>query len=664
MGGVLLLIGFLLCGIALMDALLPSRQRLIRLWMGLSCGLVEMMWLPALFAFLLRFTLAAQLLGLLASALGAALAQFLAREKPRDRTWTDMPAWLVLSLVVPLAILSGYLQYTHTLRSAGGALYVGQSTYGDLCLHLGIATSLRNAAFPPTYSLLPGALLGYPFLGDSMVTSMLLCGGGLAASFALTGTLMMALVYLGFVLLCWELTRSRAATAVAFALMFLNGGLGFIYALKDIGHGAAAFKEIFTGFYKTPTNQPALNLRWVNVICDMMIPQRTLLAGWTALVPALWLLVAAARDRRTRLFTVLGVWAGAMPMIHTHSFLALGLISVGAVVYCTWRAYRAADGALSLSRERPGPTFLRFALYGAIALALALPQLLTWSVPQTVKGGALKLRFNWVNNQNGHLIDGYFWFWIKNVGLIWLLMIPAALCGRLSPKLSGEQRTRQALSRMLGLGALCVYVVAELVQFQPNEYDNNKLFYVAYMAMMPAMGWCLVLVWNRLKGVRGRALLAAAFLLASTLSGALTIGREVVSEYQLFSASEVAAAEFADRETAPEAVFLTGTQHKNPVAALAGRSIICGTPSYLYFHGIDYSEQYLAVARMLENPAGSAELFERYGVAYAYISSYERADFDVDEAWFAENGELVFSAGDVCIYRLGGGSSEFHANLV
>ena len=101
-----------------------------------------------------------------------------------------------------------------------------------------------------------------------------------------------------------------------------------------------------------------------------------------------------------------------------------------------------------------------------------------------------------------------------------------------------------------------------------------------------------------------------------------------------------------------------------PVAALAGRSIICGTPSYLYFHGIDYSEQYLAVARMLENPAGSAELFERYGVAYAYISSYERADFDVDEAWFAENGELVFSAGDVCIYRLGGGSSEFHANLV
>ena len=61
-------------------------------------------------------------------------------------------------LVAPLVILSGYLQYTHTLRNVGGALHVGQSTYGDLCLHLGIATSLRNAPFPPTYSLLPGAL--------------------------------------------------------------------------------------------------------------------------------------------------------------------------------------------------------------------------------------------------------------------------------------------------------------------------------------------------------------------------------------------------------------------------------------------------------------------------------------------------------------------------
>ena len=631
MGGVLLLGGFLVCGVVLMDGLLPGKDRLVRLWLGLCAGLLLMMWLPALTAFFIRFTLAAQLLGLTVAAAGAGLCAFLTRDIPRQKRWTDMPLWLPLALVVPLTLMSAYLQYTHTLRAVDGALHVGQSTYGDLCLHLGIATSLRGAAFPPDYSLLPGTLLGYPFLGDGMVTSMLLGGSGLAFSFVLTGTLMMALVYLGFVILCWELTRSRAATVLAFVLMFINGGLGFLYALDGVWKDPTAFREIFTGFYKTPTNQPDLNLRWVNVICDMMIPQRTLLTGWTLLVPALWLLATSARDRDARGFAVLGVWAGAMPMVHTHSFLALGLISAGAMAGTLLRA--PGD-------DRPRALGL-FLLYGAIAVLLALPQLLTWSVPQTLGGGSLRFRFNWVNNRgDGRLIDGYCWFWIKNVGLIWLLMIPAALSAK-----------KDSPMRPLALGALCVYVVAELIQFQPNEYDNNKLFYVAFMAMLPAVGLYLVALWNRLKGLPGRTLLAAVFLLASTLSGALTIGREIVSDYQLFSADNAKAAAWIEANTPRDAVVLTGYQHNNPVAALAGRHIVCGTGSYLYFHGIDYSVQQQDERAMLEQPAENLALFDQYGVDCVYISSYERGDFATDEAWFAENCDLAFASGDVCVYR-------------
>ena len=56
---------------------------------------------------------------------------------------------------------------------------------------------------------------------------------------------------------------------------------------------------------------------------------------------------------------------------------------------------------------------------------------------------------------------------------------------------------------------------------------------------------------------------------------------------------------------------------------------------------------------MLEQPGASAELFEQYGVDYAYVSSHERAAFLVDEAWFEENCEAVFREGDVTVYRLG-----------
>lgn len=638
--GYLILAGFLLCGCVTMDALLARRDRLVRLWLGLCAGLVMMMWLPALFAFILRFDRAAQLLALAVAAAIAGACAFIGRKRPRS-CHIDMPLWLPLALVIPLALLGGYLQYTHILRNVNGALHVGQSTYGDLCLHLGIATSLRGASFPPDYSLLPGTLLGYPFLGDTMVTTMLLFGTDLTHAFVVTGTLMMALVFLGFVLFCWELTHSPAATVVATALMFVNGGLGFLYALDGVGKDATAFQQIFTGFYRTPTNQPDLNLRWVNVICDMMIPQRTLLAGWMALLPTLWLLLTAARDDDVGAFAVLGVFAGALPMIHTHSFLALGLISAGAMAY-----------ALVYARGRRMSVFLHFSMYGVIALALALPQLMTWSVPQTVNGGSLRFRFNWVNSQeNGQLIDGYCWFWIKNVGLIWLMMVPAALTGERKLRGSGGPMAQGSLTRMLGLGALCVYVTAELIQFQPNIYDNNKLFYVAYMAMMPALGLFLVTLWQRLRGVKGRVLLSCVFMLVSTLSGALSIAREVVSDYELFDSQSVHAAAYFENNTPAHAVVLTGNEHNNPIAALAGRNIVCGTSSYLYFHGVDYFTQEQDERLMLEAPDDNLQLLDRYDVDYVYISAYERNDFEVDEAWFADHCDTVFAEEDICVYR-------------
>ncbi|MEE1200025.1 MAG: hypothetical protein U0L09_05180 [Christensenellales bacterium] len=634
MGGYLLLAGFLCCGLVASDGLFRRKSGLIRLWLGLCSGLLLMMWLPTVFAFFLRFSIAAQLLGLASAGMIAAGSQYAFRKVPRvgGPFCGELPLWLLLTLIVPMAFLSGCLQHTHILHNVNGTLHSGQSTYGDLCLHLGIATSLQNAAYPPDYSILKGVLLGYPFLSDSMVTSMLLFGTELAQGFVVTGTLMMTLVALGYIIFVWELTRRPLPVVLAYVLLFVNGGLGFLYVLDGVARDPSAFLQVFTGFYKTPTNMPDLNLRWVNVICDMMIPQRTLLGGWTLLIPTFYLLVTGVRENSRKTFGILGIWAGAIPMVHTHSFLGLGLLTAGMLPVAVLRAGKGKRRSM----------LLHFALYGGLTLALALPQLAVWTFPQTMGGGSLALRFNWVNNQgNGRLIDGYFWFWIKNVGLIYLFMVPAVLSCK-----------RGTLGRMLGAGALTIYLVAELIQFQPNEYDNNKLFYVAFMAMLPMVGSYLTLLWDRLKGIRGRALLAACFLLISTLSGALSIGREIVSDYQLFTADEVAAAEFIRENTDKDAMFLTGQQHTNAVAALTGRYILCGTGSYLYYHGVDYSQEYNAMVRMLENPSENEALFSLYQIDYVYLSSHELGAYQVDQRYFEEHFESVFSNSSVKIYAV------------
>ena len=293
----------------------------------------------------------------------------------------------------------------------------------------------------------------------------------------------------------------------------------------------------------------------MNCVVDLLLPQRTLLAGWLTVLPALYLLLRGLKANNRRLFIALGVWAGAMPMIHTHSFLALGAISLGALAYYACR------------KERD--TVANLVLYGAIACVLALPQLLFWSFPQTFGGGYPRLRFNWVNNTGSGLIDEYFWFWIKNVGPVFIVLVPAAL--------SAGRR-----GKALALGALILFALAELVQFQENPYDNIKLFYVAYIAVLPLAAQYLLAIYDRLKGIRGRALLAAVFLVLTLTSGAMSLAREAISRYALFSPQDVEAAEFvkdntsATRCSSPTRITSTPFPCWRAAPWSAGRISICG----------------------------------------------------------------------------------------
>ena len=59
MGGILLLAGFECCGVAAAWKLAARRGAITRVWLGMALGLVMLMWFPALFAFFLDFTAAA-----------------------------------------------------------------------------------------------------------------------------------------------------------------------------------------------------------------------------------------------------------------------------------------------------------------------------------------------------------------------------------------------------------------------------------------------------------------------------------------------------------------------------------------------------------------------------------------------------------------------------
>ncbi len=664
---------FLVFGLASIRFLLPRHRPLNRIWLGLSFGLLGEMWLPAIGAFFLTFGAATHVFGAVVMFLLTLLCWFL-RDRRDAARWNEEEDRLLRQLLwigIPLTLLGGFLQYTHTLRvGAAGDWRVGQSTYGDLPMHTSFITGLAGKKFPADYPFFPGARLSYPFLADSLSSTFVLLGCSLQAAIILPGTLMMALCYMGVIVLGREMTGGKKTALLAACLFFLNGGLGFLYDF-DLAGGAWSADEglnffervgrtvsdwfgtvseriahIMTGYYKTPTNQPdPNNLRWSNVICDLMIPQRTILGGWCMVIPCYYLLFTEFRaktrdpENRGRGIVLLGVWAGALPLIHTHSFLALGLSSAGCLCY---DLIHGDPGAMTYRRSR-GRILLPYLVYGAIAAALALPQLICFTFGQTFQESNhsfMVLQFNWVNNPSGRgMRDLYLWFYIKNIGLPFLALLAALF-------------DRHPRNRRIFAAALPIILAAEFIRFQPNEYDNIKLFYLAWLlCCLIVADWCSR-VWKRLEGLGGRRFLAAVAAVVTFLSAGLTIARECVSDYQAFSREAVEAGEFVRDRTPRDAVFVTGTQHLNPVVAIAGRTIVCGPDLWLYWHGFDTTGRQEELAEFYSDPEGHREVPEKYGADYVYVSSYERSSYDIDLAGMAKVGVKVFENGEAAIYRL------------
>lgn len=734
------------CGLLCVRLLLPRHAVLNRIWLGVSFGLLLMMWLPALMAFAFKFSVQAHVWALVPLAL-VTLGCYLGRDRRSVKPWDGEEAMQLVQLLLiafPLTVLSGYLQWTHSLRpGAGGAWYVGQSTYGDLPMHTAFITGLKDSGFPPEYPFYPGHRLSYPFLMDTLSTTFYLFGWSLQASLAVPGTLMMGLCYMGVMLLAREMTLGKKTVVLATLLFFLNGGLGFLYDFDQAaGYEAdgsltvwSRLENILQGWYQTPVNKPDPdNLRWSNVIVDLMIPQRTLLGGWCMVIPCFYLLYTAYEPtKRERLgglraVLLLGVWGGALPLIQTHAFLALGLCAVGMLVYdmtdntrfvrpmlllsagaagglgyaasrhlsyaSTYQEYVQAGSAYGMERSllgmqqtRPllivtailfitlalnfavqavlcavrdrerfrrlsrqmGDVICRYLPFGVLAVVLAAPQLFGFTFGQTFMSAEegikqhsfITFQFNWVNNPGGKgMRDFYFWFYVKNLGI--------PVIGLILALFEKDKRTRRIFA-----GAFVIILAAELVRFQPNEYDNNKLFYLAWLLCCMIVADYAAKIWRRLKGLGARPLIAVIAAVVLFLSAGLSIARECVSNYQAFGAGAVEAGEWVRDNTEEDAVFLTGNHHLNPVASVAGRTIVCGPDLWLYWHGFDTSQRKAQVKRFYENPAENTDVLEAYGVDYIYVSSYERSSYTVDRAALDEMYDKVFENSEATVWKAG-----------
>jgi hypothetical protein len=274
---------FIAGGLTVARYWLPGSGRLLAGTSVRPSAILFLLWLPVLWAYAVAFTMTAHLL--------AALTLFLTCCSPTSPATGGARALRGRGQAdaargdrggVPLKILAE----CWNTRIPSASRRTAPTTWGraptaTLSLHLAIATSAINA--PSRYRTASwfGATMAYPYLSDTFASTFCLLGMGLPRRMTLTGTLMCASSLYRYALLCAQLARAARRVWLAVCLLFLNGGLGFFYnAERHVENGRSppcgtTLRTVIDRLLQNAHQPPdPNNLRWVNILCDMLVPQR------------------------------------------------------------------------------------------------------------------------------------------------------------------------------------------------------------------------------------------------------------------------------------------------------------------------------------------------------------------------------------------------------
>jgi hypothetical protein len=598
-----------------------------RLAYGTVVGAVAVTMADFLFASAFGFGLPTVLAGLLVALLASAPGWWLARGRLRAevddmvarwRRREPWPLWALLALCWSFTLV--ILARTYQLNGQG-LVAGGPWSYADWAAHLTYAGSfVFGHNFPPQFPVDPGHRMAYPFMIDLLAASLVPLGTSLTSALVLTSGLLAlafpAVMYLAGV----RLIGTRGGAALAVLVFTLSGGLGFLTILGDVRRsGVAALRNLTT----LATQQPDLNYQWLNPVLAWMLPQRSVLFGFSLVLLVLAMLwLALHREIPVGVdawapFGFAGALTGLVPLFHLHAY--------GTIVAL------AAFWAL-LSPRRHWLAFF------VPALVLGGPAVL-WMAG----GGAASLHWQiwWLANTGGHH-DGPIWFWIKNTGV-------------LVPAMAAAFVWRGVLPRGVALHLAPIwlwFLVPNLVVFQPWDWDNTKFF--AYWALIGALPVGALLAHLLKSSIDGRVL---AYALAALLmiSGAFDLGRALdpTVSAQFTDTGGLQVAAWARANTAPTALFLVAPAHNEPIPTLAGRRVVAGYAGWLWTYGLaDWATRESDVQRMLRGDPATVGLLRQYGVDYVVIGPQELSGVGANQTYFASMGTQVYSGGGYTVYRV------------
>ncbi|GAC1583389.1 MAG: hypothetical protein NVS3B24_22080 [Candidatus Dormibacteria bacterium] len=587
---------------------------------------------------------------LLASCL-AACVRFAAWREPLALEWGALRArWrtrsvLPLVLLVTIALVFFVPFYMHALELKPDGLYAGYPTiWGDWCTHLAIAGYLSHAqhVLPPDNPFFSGVKLTYPFLPDLFAGILLHLGMGLEGALPLASAVMSLALVLVFFATAQRLGGDHWAAAIAVVLFFLGGGLGFLNILKDVHPTQAGIFPALGALVNAVihplreyTLDRATGFQWLNPILAYLVPQRATLYGFSLGLIVVSLAWYARGTGRRRDFLLGGLLLGLMPLQHANSYFDLALFFTGVAVVDAGAAVARGAG-----RARVG----QWATFLVPAAVIGLPQVLLILPPAAYDHSFLRLQLGWLSTTPDYQLNVVL-FWLLNTALLIPLAIGAFFLNRAG---------KPGLLRFLA-PAWLLFLLPNLVILQPWDWDNTKWF-VWWAILASILGGLVIAQLGR----RGPlfAGVALVFLVASTASGAIDVGRASQPRlpnvsYRLLSTDEINVAAWARGNTPGSAVFLTGWQNNHPILTMSRREVVMGYPGWIWTWGLPDNHRQADVVAMFHGGPGTEALLRKYRVAYVVIGPEEldgRYGPGANLGWWESTHRVIFRSRDYQVF--------------
>ena len=616
-------------GVAVVRRVLGETLRLIEqlLW-GIACG-----WLLSSaggyllarvvgrlsFGVVMAITLAAWLIAgllLLRDLRRVKRIQFKSRPVPLApsltvgfQPWRREHTGLAMVLLILAPII--WKVFAAQMFAAGSdGVYSGGSSLYDLSFHAAVASSFAYGAnFPPIYMPLPPEVLLYPPLPDFHAAMFMATGWSIRSAFIFTA-LPLAIAAVGlFYFLALRVARSVRAATIATFLFFFNGGLGFVYFVRDWRASGRHLLDVFMSPPVNYCNDAARGLNWVNTITDTLAPQRTIVYALPVGLMILTLLASLPewfgvvspkeKGRELFLFVSAGTLTGSLCYLQPHVGIAIGMVAIG------------------LCLLRPRRAWLSFFL----AAALVSAPFLANTIGHATTSGFMRFQPGWLGRDDPHQAV----YWLRNLGLPLLLVIPAYV---FAPR----------ELRRFYLPFAIVMLVAVLFVLSPNDYDNLKLMLIWYGATS-----LVIAVWlARLTTRKWLVSVAALIVMLCVASGLLAVRRGMIQHELMFTNEQIQAADYVRAQTAPRSLVLTAPVFHQPVLSLAGRPIVRGVTDWLWSHGYNFQERAADVRRIYAGAPDAAELIRYYKIDYVYLGDAETSEMKANASFFNSHYPSVY----------------------